>query len=194
VSVTRWIRATFLGWILGVPLVALFAIIGENVRFGGAYVWVGLGMGAGVGIMQQRVLRTARWALACALGLALPMLAADILRKTGHETRYGLQVALALGGIAVGVLQARVLRFDTERTVWWTLASVVGWSAAAAFAVSADVLVQAHRVAGLAGAGAYLGLVVAGGLALGITTGLALTRLRSATTPNGSLPAQSMKL
>ena len=47
-----WIRATALGWLLGVPLVALFALAAEGAGVGGAQVFVGLGVGAGVGVAE----------------------------------------------------------------------------------------------------------------------------------------------
>src|SRR5262249_37195848 len=86
----QWVRATWVGWVLGIPLVALFALAGEIARIGGAQVLVGAGMGTGVGIMQGRVVRrlgsgTVRWVLSCAVGLAFPFLLIDILKKAGID-------------------------------------------------------------------------------------------------------------
>ena len=51
----RWVKATTLGWLLG--LVIMFALIALWSPFGdGAEFMVGIGIGAGVGLMQSRVL------------------------------------------------------------------------------------------------------------------------------------------
>lgn len=57
-TLARWIRATWVGWLAGIPMVALFALFGEVVGIGGAQILVGAGMGAAVGIAQGRALRT----------------------------------------------------------------------------------------------------------------------------------------
>ena len=50
----RWVRATTLGWLLGFVLVVVLSIAWDQIG-GGAQFIVGVGMGAGVGIMQARV-------------------------------------------------------------------------------------------------------------------------------------------
>lgn len=42
---------------LGIPFVAALALLGEAVGIGGIQVLVGLGMGAGIGWMQGRLMR-----------------------------------------------------------------------------------------------------------------------------------------
>ena len=55
-SLSRWVRATWLGWLLGIPLIVVLALLAEGVGVGGAQVCVGAGMGLGVGFMQRRAL------------------------------------------------------------------------------------------------------------------------------------------
>ena len=41
-----WRRATTGGWLLGVPMIVVLALIGETVGLGGTQTLVGVGMGA----------------------------------------------------------------------------------------------------------------------------------------------------
>jgi hypothetical protein len=52
----RWLRATFLGWLLGFLLILAGSVIGDLVELGGGQFIVGIGMGAGVGYTQGRTL------------------------------------------------------------------------------------------------------------------------------------------
>ena len=175
-----WIRATWAGWALGVPLVVLLALTGESLGIGPLQFPVGLGMGIGVGFMQGRVVRNllgeaAPWRWSCALGLALPFLAADLARQTGRTVPYSLYLAVALGGLIVGIWQALLLRRRFSRVGWWVAASLLGWSLAAGLGAVADGLPRSHTVRGIWGALAYLGIVAGGGLVLGVVTGLAFS-------------------
>jgi hypothetical protein len=110
-NLTRWIRATWVGWLAGIPLVILFALSGEALGIGGAQALVGAGMGAGVGVMQGRALRpilgrAAPWTWSCVIGLTLAFLLADGLRAIGRESPYAVQLAVAFGGIVAGFRQA----------------------------------------------------------------------------------------
>ncbi len=179
-----WIRATWAGWALGVPLVIFLALAGESLRIGPLQFPVGLGMGLGVGFMQGRVVRNllgaaAPWRWSCALGLALPFLAADLAQQAGRDVPYSLYLAVALGGLIVGIWQALLLRRRFSRVGWWVVASVVGWSLAAGLGAVADGLPRSHAVRGIWGALAYLGIVAGGGLVLGVVTGLVLPWMRS---------------
>jgi hypothetical protein len=57
ISLAHWTRVTLLGWLLGVPLIALMATAGEALEIESAQFLVGAGMGLGVGWMQGRALR-----------------------------------------------------------------------------------------------------------------------------------------
>ena len=182
VTVWHWTRLTWLGWLAGIPLVALFALLGEAFGIGGAQVLVGIGIGSGVGIAQGRALRsifnrTAPWVYSCAIGLSIPFLFADILRVAGFENRYALQAAVAIGGTTTGVWQAYLLRSHTAHPACWVPASALGWTLAALSALAADLLFRVQTIRGLAGALAYLALIGIGGLILGASTGVALVRL-----------------
>lgn len=180
--VSRWIRATWLGWLAGLPLITLLALAGEALGIGGAQAIVGAGMGVGVGISQSRALRAildrkTPWVWACTIGLTLPFLLADILRVTGYRSHYSVQLAVAVGGCAAGIWQAYLLRGRGPRAAWWVLVSAVGWTLAGVVAGSADIVSHAHAFRGVAGALMYLGVVACGGLVLGAVTGVGLLLL-----------------
>lgn len=178
----RWVRATWGGWLLGIPCIIAFALAGEAVGIGGSQVLVGAGMGAGVGLMQGRVMRgvlgkAAPWAWSTAIGLALPFLVFDLAKAAGREWPFSLYICVAVGGLIVGAWQARLLRPYFRGTGSWVAASAVGWSLSAGAAALADSGRVSQSVRGIAGALLFLGIVAFGGLVLGLVTGVALARL-----------------
>lgn len=171
-----WLRATWLGWLLGVPAIALLALLAEALGVGGAQVFVGAGMGLGVGALQAWELRWEDrlawpWLLTSSLGLALPFLVYDVTRRAGWLLPYQLGAYVALGGVVVGAGQAWLLRARLETPLRWLAASLVGWGVAGGLAHLADVMVKRAGLAGLAGAGLYLLLTCLPGGVLGGVTG-----------------------
>lgn len=178
----RWTRATWGGWLLGIPCIITLALAGEAVGIGGSQVLVGAGMGAGVGLMQGRVMRgvigkAAPWAWSTAIGLALPFLVFDLASAAGREWPFSLYLCVAIGGLLVGAGQARLLRPRFRGAGWWVAASAVGWSLSAGAAALADSGRGSQSVRGIAGALLFLGIAAFGGLVLGLVTGTALARL-----------------
>ncbi len=178
----QWVRATWAGWVLGIPLIIALALVGEAVGIGGAQVLVGAGMGMGIGLMQGRAIRgvlhkSAPWFWSCTVGLAVPFLAADIAKAAKWDFAYSLYVSVAFGGLIVGGWQAFLLRSRFRHTGWWVVASVVGWNLAAGMAAVADPVSRSHSLRGIWGALAYLGIVTGGGLLLGLVTGVSLVWL-----------------
>lgn len=170
-----WIRATWFGWLLGIPIVIAFALIGEAVHIGGAQFLVGAGMGTGIGLMQARVIRSmlhksSLWILSCVVGLGAPFLLTDLSKVFGWNLPYSLPMAIALGGLIVGIWQALMLRSRFRKTGLWIVASTLGWTLAAGTSAIADSS-RMRAIRGIWGAVAYLGIVAAGGLVLGIVTG-----------------------
>jgi hypothetical protein len=175
-------RATWLGWLIGVPLIILLALIGELVGIGGSQVIVGAGMGGGIGLMQARVLRgilprVSPWLWSCIVGLALPFALVDLASVAGWTLPYSLQGAVAVAGLTAGAWQARILRGRFSHTRSWVPASVVGWSLSASMVALSDYLSRAQRLRGVWGALWYLTIITGGGLVLGLVTGLALVSM-----------------
>lgn len=171
-----YVRATSLGWLLGLPLVAVLALVGEGVGLGGVQVFVGLGMGAAVGLLQSRALRPLlarhwRW-FAASLALSVPFLATDVFAALAVGPRYSLAVCVTLGGLLVGALQAALLPTTGLGRARWVVASLIGWSLAGATAELANALVGSHSLRGVGGALTFLALTGAGGPLLGLITGL----------------------
>lgn len=120
-----WVRSTWIGWVLGVPLIIALALIGEAVGIGGAQVLVGAGIGVGIGLMQGRALRgmlnqAVPWFWSCVVGLAVPFLATDVAKAGGLVFPYSLYASVALGGTIVGAWQAFLLR-PRPNTGWWVV-------------------------------------------------------------------------
>jgi hypothetical protein len=175
----RWVRATWVGWLLGVPIIIVLALLGEVVGIGGAQVIVGVGMGLGIGLMQGRVMRglidkASPWLWSCIVGLAIPFLVIDISKIFAISLPYSLQFCVALGGLIAGVWQAFLLRARFRMTWSWAAMSAVGWTLAAGTAMAADYISKLRLLPGIWGALAFLGIVAAGGLVLGLVTVVSL--------------------
>jgi hypothetical protein len=182
----QWIRATWAGWVIGLPLIAVLALIGEAAGIGGVQVLVGAGMGTGVGLLQGGAIRSllhgfAPWFWSCVVGLSSPFLAADFAKVAGWNFTYSLHLCVAVGGLIVGAWQAFLLRSRVRLAGWWTVSSVAAWTLAAGTAALADSLRHAPSFRGLWAAVAYLAIVASGGLILGLVTGLTLVWLRRQT-------------
>lgn len=181
----QWVRATAAGWLLGFILVVAVALlwgaVGGNAQFMG-----GVGMGAGVGFLQARILRKRcqmswSWLWVSIIGMGLPFLAWDIGALLGGGRFFSLPFCLFLGSIFVGVLQARLLRARYKGAYRWIPACVVGWGVPAAFLALGD--------SGLPpGALALPIAIVFGGVVLGIVTGQALAQMSGTDSP-GPPPA-----
>jgi hypothetical protein len=177
-----WIRATWAGWLFGIPCIIALALVGEMIGIGGVQSLVGAGIGTGVGLLQARALRgtlpaVAPWFWSSAIGLAIPFLPTDIAKAMGREIPYSLQWCVAAGGLVAGFWQSRILRARFDRTYWWIVASSIGWSLAGATSWLADRFFQTKAVTGLIGGLGFLGIIASGGVILGAVTSIALTRM-----------------
>jgi hypothetical protein len=144
---------------------------------------LGLGMGTGVGallrrIVAERVHAPTTWWRASILGVTAPFLAWDVLHLLRVPLPHALAATVVLGGLTVGVLQARVLRAYSTRSAEWIVASLVGWSLAASTVALNDKVIP--KIPGIVGALIYVAVILIGGLLLGVTTGLALERILNA--------------
>lgn len=127
----RWIGMTAAGWLLGFVLVIVLATA-WSATGGTAQFMVGVGMGAGVGFLQARVLgsrvdRPRRWLWASVLGMGLPFLLWDVGAGLGLNDLFSMPACALVGSLLVGVLQGRLLRPRFTRAPWWIPACVVGW-------------------------------------------------------------------
>lgn len=176
----RWTRATFVGWSLGFALILLFIAMSGMVGLGDSQFPVGLGMGVGVGLRQRRVIAElfgtgAGWLGASAVGMTAPFLARDIARLLSLAIPYALAGAVLVGGLAVGVLEWRVLRRHLQGASRWVPASLFGFALAGSTLIFNDKVLP--RIPGVVGALLFIGVILVGGVFLGATTGWVLQRL-----------------
>jgi len=176
----RWVYLTFLGWALGFLLMLLLIGVFGMIGLGETQVPIGLGMGAGVGLLQGRLIRerlgTGRsWLYACAAGLTAPFLVRDLAKLADIDLPYTLAGSVIVGGFMVGLLQWRVLRPLVSGAGIWIPASIVGWTLAASTVVLNDRVIP--KTPGLVGALIYVGVILVGGVMLGALTGVVLQRL-----------------
>jgi len=122
ISFATWLRATGLGWLLGIPAIVLLALAGEAVGIGGVQVMVGVGMGTGVGLLQSLVVRSmlgrqapwvagsvAGWGLAAATAALADGLGAIVsLRGLAGAAAY--LATISSGGLLLGTTTGLALR------------------------------------------------------------------------------------
>jgi len=178
-----WVRATWLGWLLGIPIIIVLALCGEAVHIGGAQFLVGTGMGIGIGLIQARVIRkvldkSGSWILSCVVGLSVPFLVTDLSKLVGWHIGYSLLVLITIAGLIIGIWQTLILRTRFRRAGLWLIASAIGWTLAAGVSSMADTIPRQLAIRGILGALAYLGFVAVGGLILGLITGICLAMMK----------------
>lgn len=164
---SRWLLATAAGWVLGIVLVVILAEIWSVTGMESQFM-VGIGMGAGVGYMQSRIVTTVigasrRWLWSSVVGLGVPFIAWDLGAFIDIDVPFALQVFVLLGALFAGLLQTVMLRRHSVRAPWWVPACVVGWGLPAALA--------ALKNAGVV----PLIAILIGGVILGAVTGIALS-------------------
>ena len=116
------------------PLIIVFALAGEVVGIGGSQVVVGAGMGAGIGLMQSKLIRkvvrkSVPWFWGTLVGFALPFLAYDISNAMGWGIGFSLPLFVAIGGTVAGAGQVLMLHLRLPGMLMWIAASAVGWGA-----------------------------------------------------------------
>jgi hypothetical protein len=139
-SFHRWIGATTLGWLLGLLLLVALATAWNGATGGEAQWMVGVSMGAGVGFLQARALRSwlprpRRWLVASTVGMGIPFLLWDTGSLLGIRGVFSLPSCILLGGLLAGILQERLLRSRFPRSLLWIPTSIVAWGVPVTFVV-----------------------------------------------------------
>jgi len=177
-----WVLATWAGWILGMACTILLAVTAELLGTDGSQWPVGVGMGAGVGLMQATLLRRlgvkmSVWFWSSCLGLALPFLAIDVASAMNIARGHSLLISIAVGGTVSGVFQAFVLQRHLRWAPSWAAGSLVCWALAGGASMAADLIQRQTELRGVSGAIAFLGVTASGGLVLGMTSAVILRLL-----------------
>jgi len=126
----RWLKASFLGWFLGfIFMIALLPV--GNLLGGESQFMIGTGFGAGVGLVQARLLKARlespwRWWAASA-GMGIPFVVSDLARLLGFASFYSLPICVVAGGLIVSLTQWWLLRSVSGEAGWWIPACLAGW-------------------------------------------------------------------
>lgn len=176
----RWVLGTFAGWTVGFFLAILFIVVVDSVGVVQVQSPVALGMGAGVGLAQFRLLRPvlrrrSAWVTATALGLASPFLVGDLAQILDRPVPFDLAGYVAIGGVVVAVVQWLLLRRVSCDAAWWLVTSPVGWILASSTVAINDSWIP--RIPGIVGALIYVAVILSGGLLLGLCTAPAAARV-----------------
>ena len=174
-SARRWLLGNALGWLLGVVLVVILALAFETIGTSNQSI-VGLGMGAGVGLMQawalgEHIEDRARWVWASALGMLVPFVGWDLAAIFDLAEFMSLPLCVAIGAPLVGAVQARCFR--SPRRAWWVGLSLLGW----ALPVTAVALGDWTALPLWLRIGCSFGGMFGGGLLYGVITAKPLSSL-----------------
>ncbi len=184
ISLKSWTLNTIYGWLIGFVCVVLLAIISEALEVGNSQFFVGTGMAAGVGFMQNRLLRSKRswnwnWMWATIVGMTLAFVILEFGSTHIEKTpEFNLQIGVAAGGLFVGVLQYLILKTKSVRgSLWWILICFIGWTSAGLIVGLVDYLSD-YIPRGPIGLILNLPLMVfVSSLILGLVTGTGIIRM-----------------
>lgn len=166
---SHWIRATAVGWLLGLLLVIALAFAFDAIGLSGTQSFVGIGMSLGVAWMQRRhvPVEPRKWLRVTVGGVSAPFLLADITSLIGLGVGFSLPVCTALGGGLAGWWQARALGALVVPGRW-TLLSLGGWTIGAGAALGASELMAMRYIVGVPALLAFIALTGIGGVLLGL--------------------------
>ena len=177
-DVRSWVKLTTFGWWLGFAVTILIVLAMDAVaEVEGAQFMIGLGMGAGVGYLQGRLLHRwlgtgYGWFFASTIGMGIPFVVGDVAGAFGMNVGYSLGLYVAVGSLLIGLLQWRVLRPYVIHAGWWVPASVLGWT----LPVGLIALGDRQILPGAIGQAVALFGMFFGGIVLGLVTGALLRR------------------
>lgn len=191
-SLARWIKFTFLGWLLGVFFVILLSSILDSIGIEGMQFYVGIGMALGVSCMQwfatKHTLRLpATWIVSSVVGMGIPFIAFDFLIDS--TSTYRLPMSVTMGSIVVALLQWQLLRSQFVYASSWFIGCVSGWTAAAlsVLIINYTMMIKVAGVLTLVMAIVNLLLILSGGIILGYISGLSL---RSIIAKSNTIPQE----
>lgn len=176
ISIKKWVLFTFLGWLLGIVFILFLSGFFDSVGIENLQFYVGLGVSAGVALMQWLVLRKinmpAKWVLYSILAISVPFLVFDLVAKFTSYTlkQYYLPVNVIIGGLVVSILQAKLLKPFAGKTNLWVGLSFSAWVLAvlAVFGVEYTKYISGNNLVLFF---LNLILILIGGVILGVFTG-----------------------
>ena len=137
IKLNKWVLNTLYGWLMGFVFIVILALILDTIGVSSQF-FVGTGIAAGVGFMQNKILRSHRgwgwnWMWATIVGVTLGFLVVEYGAIPFYENPvFNLQLAVSVGGLFAGILQYLMLRSKSiSNSLVWIVYSVIGWSLAA---------------------------------------------------------------
>ena len=179
---SQWIKVTFWGWVLGVFLLIFLSSILDACGIENMQFYIGIGMGAGVGFTQWRLLKkywmmSIAWFYFSILGMGLPFLILDFVMDKGVV--YKLPLSVAFGGLAIGCLQYQLLKKQSANAIHWIPITTLGWTLAAftTLLINLTMKIKVTGYMNLAMALLNLLLILVGGVVLGWVTSRVIKKL-----------------
>lgn len=181
IKTALWIKVNFWGWLLGVILLIILSSILDPCGIENMQFYIGIGMGAGVGFTQWRLLKkfndlSLAWFYFSLLGMGLSFLVFDFLMD--KEVVYKLPLSVAFGGLTIGCLQYQLLKKQTANAIQWIPASTLGWtlSALSTMLINLTMQIKVSGYMNLVMALLNLSLILVGGVVLGWVTAFVVKR------------------
>lgn len=181
-TITRWTLATFWGWLLGVIFILLLSSLLDSIGIENMQFYLGVGMGAGVGFTQWLVLKkntavnNKNWIWFSILGMGIPFIILDMVLTTKHG--YKPVLGVSFGAIALSLLQYTILKKYSTKALLWIFGCFAGWSLAVLAVFSINYTMRLSSVfLNLTLAFINLFLILAGGIVLGVITGMVLKKI-----------------
>lgn len=181
-TITRWTISTFWGWQLGVIFILLLSSFLDFIGIEYMQFYLGVGMGAGVGFTQwwllkkYIVVKKKSWIWFSILGMGIPFIILDLLLIT--NSNYKPVLGISFGALALGLLQYSVLKKYSAKAGVWIFGCFSGWSLAVLTTFSINYTIRLSAIfSTLVLAFINLFLILAGGIVLGIVTGIAMNKI-----------------
>ncbi len=182
ITLGRWTKATFWGWLLGVALILVLSSLLDSTGIEHLQFHLGVGMGAGVGFAQWLLLKRAgmrkNWIWFSILGMGIPFIILDLM--PAELVPHKIAAGIVSGALATGLLQYLLLKKQFRNAQLWIYGCFTGWTLAVATVFAIDYtkyLTSSNLVLFFLN----LFLMLAGGIVLGVISGFALKRIYSAT-------------
>ena len=181
-SVNRWTKATFWGWVIGIALILIISSFLDSIHIEHTQFYLGVGVGAGVGFTQWRLLRKfipipSTWLWFSIVGMGIPFVLLDLIPS--EVLTHKLPVSITLGSLTVGFLQYTILRKHSLKAKQWIAGSFLGWvlGVLTVFIIDYTNNLKSVVSSNLVLAAINLFLMLAGGIVLGIITGKILNKI-----------------
>ncbi|MBI3234462.1 MAG: hypothetical protein HYZ42_10565 [Bacteroidetes bacterium] len=178
-SVNQWTKVTFWGWVLGIALVLIISSFLGSIGIEHSQFYLGVGMGAGVGFVQWMYLKkitqvSLNWVWFSIIGMGIPFVVLDFI--SSEVIAHKLPISITFGALTVGFLQYLILRKYSSKANLWILGSFIGWALGVltVFIINYTNNLKSVIPSNLVLAALNLLLMFAGGIILGIITGITI--------------------